>query len=407
MAVGFFLHRPGKDTSNIDIIVSFGAKRYKRSTGIVVPAAHWLQATQKCSESIDRFPEGIEYNKALKKQKEAAEKAIAHFVGELTTPTQEQFWNKVDEFIHGEKKSVGGFTAYFEEYIKKREAIRTKTTAKTYRSLLRLVEGYQSHVGRVFMFKDINQDFYDGFRRWLFSQTHGSDERPYSSNYFGRIIKLVKVVFNDARYNGVHRLDPLVNFKADDHVADTIYLTPAELDAIMAVELTNQGEIVARAKFIIGANTGLRVSDFNNLNDINIGERYLTITAKKTGQKIIAPINSRVRELIETVNVFSSLSDPYINRTIKEIARAAGIVEPVEIVKYIAGRRVHNIFEKCDLISSHTARRSFATNAYKAGVPTIAIMKITGHTTEKSFLRYIKISKEENAQLLSEHPFFK
>jgi len=179
------------------------------------------------------------------------------------------------------------------------------------------------------------------------------------------------------------------------------------LDAIMAVELKSQADIIARAKFIIGAYTGLRVSDFNNLNDVNIGGRYLTITAKKTGQKIITPINSRARELIDTVDVFAPLSDQFINRAIKEIARAAGIVEPVEVVKYIAGRRVHNVFEKWELISSHTARRSFATNAYKAGVPTIAIMKITGHTTEKSFLRYIKISKEENAELMAEHPFFR
>lgn len=407
MSVGFFLHHPDKDTSNIDIIVSFRAKRFKRSTGVVVPVEQWLKTTQKCSESVDRLPEGVDYNRSLKKQKEAAEKTVAHFIGEMTAPTQAEFWNKVDELIHGEKVSIGGFTAYFEEYIKKREATRTNSTVKTYRSSLRLIEAYQNHIGRVFLFKDINQDFYDGFRRWLFSQTHGKGERLYSSNYFGRIIKLMKVVFNDARHNGMHRLDPLVNFKADDHVADTVYLTPAELDAIMAVKLTNPGEIVARAKFIIGANTGLRVSDFNNLNDINIRDKYLIITAKKTGQKIIAPINSRVRELIETVDVFSSLSDPYINRVVKEIARAAGIVEPIEIVKYIAGRRVHHVFEKCDLISSHTARRSFATNAYKAGVPTIAIMKITGHTTEKSFLRYIKISKEENAELLSEHPFFR
>ncbi len=171
--------------------------------------------------------------------------------------------------------------------------------------------------------------------------------------------------------------------------------------------LKNPSEIIARAKFLIGANTGLRISDFNNLNNINIGEKYLTITTKKTGQKIIAPINSRVRELIGSVDVFSPLSDAYINRTIKEIARSAGITDQVEIVRYIAGRRVHDVFDKCDLISSHTARRSFATNAYKAGVPTISIMKITGHTTEKSFMRYIKISKEENARLLAEHPFFK
>lgn len=54
-----------------------------------------------------------------------------------------------------------------------------------------------------------------------------------------------------------------------------------------------------------------------------------------------------------------------------------------------------------------TARRSFATNAYKAGVPTIAIMKITGHRLESTFLKYIRVSAKENAEILSNHPFFK
>ena len=61
---------------------------------------------------------------------------------------------------------------------------------------------------------------------------------------------------------------------------------------------------------------------------------------------------------------------------------------------------------KYQLVSSHTARRSFATNAYKSGVPTIAIMKITGHTKESTFLKYIKVSAQENADMLSRHPFF-
>lgn len=34
-------------------------------------------------------------------------------------------------------------------------------------------------------------------------------------------------------------------------------------------------------------------------------------------------------------------------------------------------------------------------------------MKITGHRTEKSFMKYIKISQEENAEMLSDHAFFK
>jgi hypothetical protein len=39
-------------------------------------------------------------------------------------------------------------------------------------------------------------------------------------------------------------------------------------------------------------------------------------------------------------------------------------------------------------------------------IPTISIMKITGHRTEKAFLKYIKISQDENANKLLTHPFF-
>jgi hypothetical protein len=51
-------------------------------------------------------------------------------------------------------------------------------------------------------------------------------------------------------------------------------------------------------------------------------------------------------------------------------------------------------------------KRSFATNAFKSGVPSLSIMQITGHTTEKNFLKYIRITKEENANLIAKHTFF-
>ncbi|MFQ8804876.1 MAG: hypothetical protein ACLR8Y_06890 [Alistipes indistinctus] len=58
------------------------------------------------------------------------------------------------------------------------------------------------------------------------------------------------------------------------------------------------------------------------------------------------------------------------------------------------------------MVKTHTARRSGATNMYLAGIPTIAIMKITGHKTEKEFMKYIKITEEESAMELMNHPYF-
>ena len=53
---------------------------------------------------------------------------------------------------------------------------------------------------------------------------------------------------------------------------------------------------------------------------------------------------------------------------------------------------------KYQCIGFHTARRTFATNLYLKGMPTLAIMSMTGHTTEANFLKYIKVEKEEYAE---------
>lgn len=52
-----------------------------------------------------------------------------------------------------------------------------------------------------------------------------------------------------------------------------------------------------------------------------------------------------------------------------------------------------------ELWNKAKSRRTFATLAYKKGIPSLAIMAITGHKTEKSFLTYIKVSQQEQADI--------
>jgi len=70
------------------------------------------------------------------------------------------------------------------------------------------------------------------------------------------------------------------------------------------------------------------------------------------------------------------------------------------------GKSYEKTCKKWEKISCHTGRRTFCTNAFLAGIPTVSIMQISGHSTETNFLKYIKISKEENARKLAEHKFF-
>lgn len=134
----------------------------------------------------------------------------------------------------------------------------------------------------------------------------------------------------------------------------------------------------------------------------------IRIQTTKTGTKVVIPIHWVVQEILDRGFDFETkMYDQKINAYIKEVGKAAGICDSVMINRNIGGHPVQEVHPKYELITTHTARRSFATNAYKAGIPTIAIMKITGHTRETTFLRYIKVSEDENAEMLKNHDFFK
>ena len=94
------------------------------------------------------------------------------------------------------------------------------------------------------------------------------------------------------------------------------------------------------------------------------------------------------------------------NDHLRECARLAKVEDEVRIVENRGGKVQTLTYKKYQLVGMHTGRRSFATNMYKRRFPTIAIMKLTGHTTESNFLRYIKVTPEENAAMMADE-FFK
>jgi integrase len=65
-------------------------------------------------------------------------------------------------------------------------------------------------------------------------------------------------------------------------------------------------------------------------------------------------------------------------------------------------RKILGEYPKWQMVSTHTARRSFATNHY-GKLPTPVIMAATGHTTEKSFLVYLNKTAKDNALVLQEY----
>jgi integrase len=94
------------------------------------------------------------------------------------------------------------------------------------------------------------------------------------------------------------------------------------------------------------------------------------------------------------------ITNQKFNVELHEVCRLAGLNSEETRTRHAGDNIATECCPKWQLVSAHTARRSYATNMYKKGFPTLMIMKITGHKTEKNFLKYIKVDEEENAQLM-------
>lgn len=153
-----------------------------------------------------------------------------------------------------------------------------------------------------------------------------------------------------------------------------VYLTEDELDKIRAFQTRNKNELYVRCRFLIGAYTGARHSDFSELDMRNMENGFIRYVSKKTHTEAIVPFKPVVRDLLLSCPEID-ISDPTFNNTLRRICRDAGITSKVKI--YSAGEFKEG--EKCDFVSSHTARRSFATNLYLRHADIFSIMKMLGH----------------------------
>lgn len=244
-------------------------------------------------------------------------------------------------------------------------------------------------------FDDINYTFSEEFIEMM-------RKRGLSPNTRGTHIKYIKTAMNAAFLEKRHNNSDFMRFRKELVPVDNIYLTSEEVDAIARLELVGCMEVV-RDAFLIGCHTGMRFSDFSRVQRSDIHDGVIHNINAKTGVVVEIPAHPRVIRIIDKHGGKApKVHLNIMNRYIKEICRMAGIDSIISLRKY--GRTI--TCYKWEVVTSHTARRTGITNMYKAGVPVYRCMMISGHTTEKVFLSYLKISQEENAQALLDNPFF-
>lgn len=391
---------------------------FNASTGATVLIEDWDFEKQRVKNRA-HLTNRLEINTLLSKLTNHFEEFEAENLKDGFTPTYEMVKNYFDSyFTIPETETTPDRPITFFEFVDtyiddaktKPNPITkkplSKNTLKDYVLTRNTLKQFNDEV-KQFDFEDIDSDWYDDFTTWC-------NKRGFKDNYKGKHIKTLKTFLNyalehDLTTNRNHQKRAFSVFKED---TDSIYLNLDELTAIWELDLSNNAtKERARDLFLIGCFTGLRVSDYNNLKPSSIkeinGVKMFVVKTQKTKKTVAIPMHPIVNAILTKYDgIPARMFDQKINQNIKEVARLTGINETIETTATISGLEVTQKHPKFELVTTHTARRSFCTNAYLMGMDSLDIMAISGHTTEKNFLKYIKVTPEQRAVKMSQNAFF-
>lgn len=439
--IKFYLASPNQNVSSIYARISYGAFNIVDGKKVYMPLKYyiaesinpefWNVKTCRVNETR-KYPTFPEFNHRLDSIESEIKKLLYKIKNDQITPTIEDFKQRLDQVIKPEsiqlkietkqlteKEKIQQMSLFeFIDYYLKIAQIK-HSTYKGYNTTRNSLLDYQEKKRIKLSFKNIDIDFYSSYIDFLQKQN-------LSKNTIGQRIKVIKALLREATDRDIEVSQDYKkkSFKRINETSDTIYLNESELMKLYNIETSPESmEILkkeyhrdtlptyldrARDLFLVGCWTGLRMSDYSRLSSDNIKDGKIEITTKKTEQKVVIPIHKVVNEILMKYNYQfpKSPTNQVFNRFIKDVAKIAGINEPIttEITK--GGLKVAQSTEKYNLVTSHTARRSFATNAFLADMPSISIMKITGHKTESAFMKYIKMSAKDNAIKMQSHKFF-
>lgn len=304
------------------------------------------------------------------------------------------------------------FVPFIEKYADESEnRINLKTgkkiaarTIQKYRTTIKQIKAFENTLKLKLKLTDINLEFHKKFTNYL------KLEQNYSNTLIEKIISQIKGFIREAKEMGYEINDEIESKKFTFNRDETIdtYLNTDEIDLIFKLDLSdNESLDNVRDIFIIGLWTGLRISDLNRIDQFHFSNNSIKIIeTQKTGSTVEIPIHPMVKEILKKHNneLPRIISEQKFNNYIKKVCELAGIDEMVlgSVKNAETNRKEKGYFEKFKLITSHTARRSFATNHY-GKIDDRTLMAITTHKSVSQFHKYIKTTQKEYADRLAKY----
>lgn len=339
--------------------ITIDRKQSYISTGHYIPEKFWDEKTEQVKTS---YMQAGTINPDITSRKQAV---IKHIV-ELQVKGQAITASALKAQVSN-KKNLHNLFDFAEEYRKEIEHKRGAGTLVQYKKYLKIIETH--HGSRSLTFEEITHDYLVAFEQAMRA-------KKFAGNYIHNIWKNLKALFNAARKRKIITCYPFDTYENPTYEApDKDYLSLTELDTLeRTADATTDNTIRQTAVyFLLGAYTGLRVSDWRQF-DINkhIRDNRLFLRAKKNGEWVTMPVIGRLAAHLERVkNCKLVITEQEMNRTLK---------------KLFPNKK----------ITTHCARHTFAiTMCGESGISAETASELMGITLKTCVENYYKVTNRK------------
>lgn len=421
--------RPRRDgTCVISIQYCYSSdKRTLLFTGLSIPPRYWNKKLMRISSDLPvQFGKADQMNRQLQQMLRVAEDIVSFalqqqvedpvdFLKQLFKPDFDlaTLPEKVKKMtIPGSSRLMPEDLDLFvqlDDYIKTKSRKVSPAMLKVYKILKNRLLAFQKFRKKKITFGCFDFNFYEAFVSFLtydyIQMRKKTVVRGLKLSSMGSCIKQLRIFLRDRVRRKIIAPIDLSDFKILDEETDAIYLTVQEIRTMYNLDLSEHPHLKRfRDLFVLGAFTGLRFSDFSNIKPEDIRKGMLYKKQGKSDHWVVIPLRPEAAEIL--INRFKNhvprVSNPELNRHIKQVGRLAGISIPIKTSYKKGNKDIEVTKPKYAWITTHTCRRSFCTNEFLAGTPPELIMKISGHKSLKDFYKYIRITPEEAGKKIQE-----
>ena len=422
MKVSFYLKdKDATEKTPVFVTVVYNTQRIRVHTNKSIDPKHWNADTQKARQGLTGY---ASFNKWLKDVDAYISKIETDWSNQHSQKTaipllppgllkeklrkylskenkleradnlKNTFWGNYETFLY---RMENGTRVHLE----KGTPIAPKTIFQ-FHNLKRHLQNFEQKTNFKIEFETIDMGFYKKF------VDHLTINLKLAPNTIGKLITNLKVYMRESFEDGLTTNNTFTHrkFKSINSKSDTVYLTTDEIKALQNLDLSKQPRFErVRDMFVIGCYTALRHSDLSKIKPENIENGMIDMIQTKTGKQVIIPMAKDVVDILAKYkNALPGISNQKYNEYLYEVCKKCEVLEKEVTIHEIRGGKKHTIVKpKYEFISSHTARRTFCTNEYKAGDLEISeIMALSGHTTEKSFYKYIRETPKGTAERIKE-----